>query len=33
MYANKKAESAGNEINAMEDAKLFQNYNSLANSE
>ena len=31
MYANKKAESAGDEINAMEDAKLFKDYNSLGN--
>ena len=29
MYANKKAESAGKEIKAMENTKLFQNYNSL----
>jgi len=33
MYANKKAESAGDEINAMEDAKLFQDYNFLGNPE
>ena len=33
MYANKKAESAGDEINAMEDAKLFKDYNSLGNPE